>query len=205
MTAIGDGLATTTSLGTKGDRADQIAGARSAFLQAIAREYGYAARDIAAKTLGDGKDPRIRILLFSLKTGPKPWVWCWRMGASFWGRLWWQPRDMLLRRRAWCVSPAAVVSPNSIIVLREWDVKPGTSGTIRPTGWFSLLSIFRPHDSVPTRRSLFPSDDYADSIDGKKDWFWSYGSCGNAINRMYLQFWKTERAFLGGIVPIRPL
>ena len=53
----GDGLATTTSLGTKGARADQIADARNAFLQAIAREYGYAARDIAAKTLGDGKAP----------------------------------------------------------------------------------------------------------------------------------------------------
>lgn len=44
----GDGLATTTSSGTKGARADQIADARDAFLQAIAREYGYAARDIAA-------------------------------------------------------------------------------------------------------------------------------------------------------------
>ena len=57
LVKAGDGLATTTSLGTKGDRADQIAGARNAFLYAIAREYGYAARDIAAKTLGDGKAP----------------------------------------------------------------------------------------------------------------------------------------------------
>ena len=57
LVKAGDGLATTTSLGTKGARADQIADARNAFLQAIAREYGYAARDIAAKTLGDGKDP----------------------------------------------------------------------------------------------------------------------------------------------------
>ena len=53
LVKAGDGLATTTSLGTKGARADQIAGARDAFLLAIAREYGYAARDIAAKTLGD--------------------------------------------------------------------------------------------------------------------------------------------------------
>ena len=57
LVKAGDGLATTTSSGTKGARADQIADARNAFLQAIAREYGYAARDIAAKTLGDGKDP----------------------------------------------------------------------------------------------------------------------------------------------------
>ena len=57
LVKAGDGLATTTSLGTKGARADQIADARSTFLQAIAREYGYAARNIAAKTLGDGKDP----------------------------------------------------------------------------------------------------------------------------------------------------
>ena len=57
LVKAGDGLATTTSLGTKGARADQIAGARSAFLYAIAREYGYAARDIAAKALGDEKAP----------------------------------------------------------------------------------------------------------------------------------------------------
>ena len=57
LVKAGDGLATTTSLGTKGARADQIADARNAFLQAIAREYGYAARDIAAKMLGDEKDP----------------------------------------------------------------------------------------------------------------------------------------------------
>ena len=57
LVKAGDGLATTTSLGTKGARADQIAGARDAFLLAIAREYGYAARDIAAKALGDGKAP----------------------------------------------------------------------------------------------------------------------------------------------------
>ena len=57
LVKAGDGLATTTSLGTKGARVDQIADARNAFLQAIAREYGYAARDIAAKTLGDGKAP----------------------------------------------------------------------------------------------------------------------------------------------------
>ena len=56
LVKAGDGLATTTSLGTKGARADQIAGARNAFLQAIAREYGYAARDIALKTLGAGKN-----------------------------------------------------------------------------------------------------------------------------------------------------
>ena len=56
LVKAGDGLATTTSLGTKGARADQIAGARNAFLQAIAREYGYAARNIALKTLGTGKD-----------------------------------------------------------------------------------------------------------------------------------------------------
>ena len=57
LVKAGDGLATTTSLGTKGARADQIAGARSAFLYAITREYGYAARDIAAKALGDEKAP----------------------------------------------------------------------------------------------------------------------------------------------------
>ena len=56
LVKAGDGLATTTSLGTKGARADQIAGARAAFLQAIAREYGYAARNIALKTLGDGEN-----------------------------------------------------------------------------------------------------------------------------------------------------
>ena len=56
LVKAGDGLATTTSLGTKGARADQIAGARNAFLLAIAREYGYAARDIALKTLGAGKN-----------------------------------------------------------------------------------------------------------------------------------------------------
>ena len=57
LVKAGDGLATTTSSGTKGVRAEQIADARNAFLQAIAREYGYAARDIAAKMLGDEKDP----------------------------------------------------------------------------------------------------------------------------------------------------
>lgn len=54
LVKAGDGLATTTSRGTKGARATQIADARSAFLLAIAREFGYAARDIAEKTLGAG-------------------------------------------------------------------------------------------------------------------------------------------------------
>ena len=56
LVKAGDGLATTTSRGTKGARADQIAGARDAFLLAIAREFGYAARNIAARTLGDGNN-----------------------------------------------------------------------------------------------------------------------------------------------------
>ena len=38
LVKAGDGLATTTSLGTKGARADQIAGARNAFLQAAGRQ-----------------------------------------------------------------------------------------------------------------------------------------------------------------------
>lgn len=56
LVKAGDGLATTTSRGTKGARADQISGARDAFLLAIAREFGYAARNIAARTLGDGNN-----------------------------------------------------------------------------------------------------------------------------------------------------
>ena len=53
LVKAGDGLATTTSSGTKGARATQIRGARDAFLNSIAREFGYAARSIAEKTLGD--------------------------------------------------------------------------------------------------------------------------------------------------------
>ena len=56
LVKAGDGLATTTSRGTKGARATQIADARNAFLLAIAREFGYAARNIAEKTLGAGAD-----------------------------------------------------------------------------------------------------------------------------------------------------
>ena len=56
LVKAGDGLATTTSRGTKGARAAQIADARSAFLLAIAREFGYAARSIAEKTLGTGEN-----------------------------------------------------------------------------------------------------------------------------------------------------
>lgn len=50
----GDGLATTTFNGIKGDRVSQIANAREAFLTSIAREFGYAARSIAEKALGEG-------------------------------------------------------------------------------------------------------------------------------------------------------
>ncbi len=59
LVKAGDGLATTTFHGTKGDRADQISDAREAFLNAIAREFGYAARSIAEKTLGNaaGQEP----------------------------------------------------------------------------------------------------------------------------------------------------
>ena len=56
LVKAGDGLATTTSRATKGARADQIADARNAFLLAIAREFGYAARNIAEKTLGAGEN-----------------------------------------------------------------------------------------------------------------------------------------------------
>ncbi len=51
LVKAGDGLATTTSLGTKGDRADQIAGARNAFLCAIAREYGPRRRSATGRPL----------------------------------------------------------------------------------------------------------------------------------------------------------
>jgi hypothetical protein len=56
LVKAGDGLATTTSRGLKGARATQIADARNAFLLAIAREFGYAARNIAEKTLGAGEN-----------------------------------------------------------------------------------------------------------------------------------------------------
>ena len=52
LVRAGDGLATTTFSGTKGERVTQIGGARKAFLDAIAKEFGYAARSIAEKTLG---------------------------------------------------------------------------------------------------------------------------------------------------------
>lgn len=52
LVRAGDGLATTTFSGTKGERATQIGSARKAFLDAIAKEFGYAARNIAEKTLG---------------------------------------------------------------------------------------------------------------------------------------------------------
>jgi len=54
LVKAGDGLATTTSHGTTGARADQIGGARKAFLDAIAKEFGYTARSIAEKTLSEG-------------------------------------------------------------------------------------------------------------------------------------------------------
>ena len=53
----GDGLATTTSLGLKGARAEQIDGARKAFLDAIVRTYGFEACEKAKKVLGDGVKP----------------------------------------------------------------------------------------------------------------------------------------------------
>ena len=54
LVKAGDGLATTTFHGTTGARADQIGGARKAFLDAIAKEFGYTARSIAEKTLSEG-------------------------------------------------------------------------------------------------------------------------------------------------------
>ena len=60
LVKAGDGLATTTSSGTKGARATQIKDARDAFLNSIASEFGYAARSIAEKTLGDGVPLTVR-------------------------------------------------------------------------------------------------------------------------------------------------